>query len=249
MIVAGRRLEIATFGDGGRRAPIVLLHEGLGSVSQWRDFPLGLAEATGRRVVAYSRYGHGRSDVLRDPRAVEYMHHEGEIVLPALLAELAIDRAILFGHSDGASIALIFAARFPHACEALILEAPHVFVEPLTVESIARIRDVALQTDLLTKLERHHNDARRTFWGWNDIWLDPAFRSWDITARLAAISAPILTLQGNDDEYGTAAQITAIAEYVARVETLFIDNCGHAPHRDAVDAVLAATARFLAHRP
>jgi pimeloyl-ACP methyl ester carboxylesterase len=249
VIVAGHELEIQTFGEETNRAPIVMLHEGVGSVAMWRDFPARLADRTARRVVAYSRYGYGRSAVLRERRTVEYMHREGEVVLPELLDALGIARAVPFGHSDGGSIALLFAARFPAACEALILEAPHVFVEPLTLASIAKARERALGGDLLARLARYHDDPARTFWGWNDIWLDPAFRSWDITAVLARISAPILAIQGEDDEYGTAAQLDAIAARVPQFDALVLDACGHSPHRSDPEAVLTAAARFLARLP
>lgn len=212
----------------------------------WRDFPERLAERTGRRVVTYSRYGHGASDVLREARAIDYMHHEGEVVLPALLEALALRRPILFGHSDGASIALIYAGAYPERVTALVLEAPHVFVEELALASIARAKAAFQTTDLAARLGRYHADAERTFRGWNDVWLDRRFRAWDITPYVERVRAPTLVIQGSDDEYGTEAQLAAIAARVPVCETLVIERCGHSPHRTAATAVLERTAAFLA---
>ena len=196
-------------------------------------------------MIAYSRHGHGRSEPLAGARAVEYMHREGDRVLPALLAELGLSRPILLGHSDGASIALIFAGTHPGAVAGLILEAPHVFVEDLTVESIAKAKVAFETTDLVTKLGRYHDDAAGTFRGWNDIWLDPRFRSWNIESYLERIDVPVLLVQGSGDEYGTAAQLEAIASRTdARIAML--DHCGHSPHRDQADATLDAIAGFVA---
>jgi pimeloyl-ACP methyl ester carboxylesterase len=247
--IAGRRLEIARIATGSQQAPIVLLHEGLGSLAAWRDFPEQLAEETGRDVVVYSRYGHGRSERLHESRAVSYMHDEARVVLRALLADLGVAKPVLFGHSDGASIALIYAATFPGEVEALVLEAPHVFVEPLTIESIAGIKVQATSSDLLTKLGRYHDDAAATFAGWNDIWLHPDFRAWDITDGLAAIREPVLMIQGRDDEYGSVEQLTAIRARVRRSETLLVDACGHNPHRAQPALVLRETRAFLAGFP
>ena len=246
LVVDGRRLEILQIPACRADAPtIVFLHEGLGSISQWRDFPALLAERTGCGAVIYSRYGHGYSDPLDGPRDVDYMHREGEVVLPALLAQLGISRPILFGHSDGGSIALIFAGAYPDAACGLILEAPHVFVEDLSVASIAQAKTAFAATDLAAKLGRHHADAAATFRGWNDIWLDPRFRAWNIESSLVAIRVPLLVIQGDDDEYGTAAQVHTIANAVANTQTLFLSQCGHAPHRDRRDAVLDACASFV----
>jgi pimeloyl-ACP methyl ester carboxylesterase len=231
------------------RKPIVLLHEGLGSIELWRDFPEQLAAVTGRAVVAYSRYGHGQSDVLEEARTVDYMHDEARVVLPELLRALGIDAPVLLGHSDGASIALIYAASVPDGATALVLEAPHVFVEPLTIRSIKQARDAAANGDLVAKLGRYHADPAATFRGWNDIWLQPDFLRWDITALLPAITAPILVLQGRDDEYGTAAQLTAITSAIPHATTLQLDECGHSPHRSQTTAVLERTHAFLQARP
>lgn len=251
LMVAGRRLETRTIAARDADLPtIVMLHEGLGSLALWRDLPERLAEATGCAVVTYSRYGYGRSETLNEARDPSYMHDEGERVLPALLAELRIERPVLFGHSDGASIALLYAAAHPGGARALILEAPHVFVEECSVTSIAAAREAFVTTGLRAKLARWHDDVDRTFYGWNDIWLDPRFRDWNIEPALDAIRCPVLLIQGDADEYGTAAQLDAIARRVPGVETLLVPGAGHSPHRDAPDAVLARIAAFLAsHAP
>jgi pimeloyl-ACP methyl ester carboxylesterase len=243
--VDGKRLETVRWDGDPARPPIVMLHEGLGSVSLWRDFPLRVHERTCCTVVAYSRYGYGRSDVLREPREPDYMHQEAEVVLPALLGELRLERPVLFGHSDGASIALIFAGAQPHAARALVLEAPHVFVEELTVQSIAAAKTAYATTDLPAKLARHHADPDASFRGWNDIWLDPRFRDWNIEAYAARVRCPVLLIQGDADEFGTTAQLDAIAARVPGTETLLVPGAAHSPHRDAPQLVLDRTAAFV----
>lgn len=252
VVVDGRHLEVRVFEPPAaldraapRDPPIVLLHEGLGSIALWKSFPDRLAEWTGRRVVAYSRYGHGRSDPLEERRDPDYMHHEGEIVLPELLARLELERPILFGHSDGASIALMYAGTRPDAVSALVLEAPHVFVEEHTIASIEAAAAAYRETDLPRRLERYHNDVDRTFWGWNDIWLDPRFRAWNIEPYLAAVRCPVLLVQGDEDEYGTAAQLEAISAQIPATQIVTFARCAHAPHRDRQQDTLEATARFL----
>ncbi len=244
--IAGRRLEVVTIPGSPALAPIVMLHEGLGSVSAWREFPAELAARTARTVVAYSRYGYGSSDVLAGAHGVDYMHREGEVVLPALIAALGLAAPVLFGHSDGASIALICGGKHPDLVHALVLEAPHVFVEPVTVASIARVKATVDDSGLIEKLGRHHADPAKTFWGWNDIWLHPPFLDWDITAYLPAITAPVLLIQGRDDEYGTLAQLDAIARAVPQAQSLVLETSGHSPHRTQKAAVLERTATFLA---
>ena len=245
-VVDGRALEIVRWAvSNATRPAIVLLHEGLGSVALWKDVPQRIAERTGHEVIVYSRYGHGRSQGLEAPRDVDYMHREGERVLPELLAELGLSRPILLGHSDGASIALIYAGAYPGSATALVLEAPHVFVEDLTVASIAAAKTTFETSDLEAKLARYHDDAGRTFRGWNDIWLDPRFRSWNIEAYLERIDVPILLVQGTDDEYGTSAQLEAIAARTGARITL-LERCGHSPHRDRASATLDAIATFVA---
>jgi pimeloyl-ACP methyl ester carboxylesterase len=245
--VDGHRLETLWIPAAApERPPIVMLHEGLGSVAHWRDFPARLAARTRCGVLVYSRYGYGNSDRLAEQRTVDYMHLEAEVALPALLAQLGIWRPVLLGHSDGASIALIFAGKFPDAARALILEAPHVFVEDVSIDSIAKARTVYQTTDLPSKLGRYHAHPDETFWGWNDIWLDPRFRSWDIEEYLAAIHCPVLLIQGEDDEYGTTRQLDAIRARIPQAEVLLLANCKHAPHRDQPDATLDRMANFIA---
>jgi pimeloyl-ACP methyl ester carboxylesterase len=246
VVVDGKRLATLRI-DAARpeRPTIVMLHEGLGSVEMWKDFPERLAARTGCSVAAYSRYGHGSSDRLTEKRAVEYMHHEGEVVLPELLEKLGISHPILLGHSDGGSIALIFAGTYLEIPEALILEAPHVFVEDLSVASIAQAKDAFEATDLRGKLARYHAHVDETFWGWNDIWLDPRFRSWNIESYLPAIRCPILCIQGEQDEYGTMAQVLAIQQRVPTSQILTLPNCRHSPHRDQPEATLNRMSEFV----
>jgi pimeloyl-ACP methyl ester carboxylesterase len=243
----GRRLEYSWFGDAGAQArTIVLLHEGLGSVAMWKDFPHLLAQQTGARVLAYSRTGYGTSSGLTGRREPDYMHIEGEVVLPALLEALDIRRPILFGHSDGGSIALIYAGKHPGRARSLILEAPHVFVEPVTVSSIAAAKTTYETTDLARKLGRYHWDADAAFWGWNDIWLDSRFLAWNIESYLPAVDCPILMIQGRQDEYGTVAQLEAISRQAAgETAIVMLDNCGHSPHRDQTELTIAAVNRHL----
>lgn len=244
--VAGRELEVQRFpAHQLNRATLVFLHEGLGSVAMWRDFPVRVAAATGCETVVYSRYGYGQSDALTAARSVRYMHDEALVVLPELLEKLRIARPVLIGHSDGASIALIHAGDGRWEVAGMVVMAPHVFVEDVSVESIAKAKAAYASTDLLHKLARYHKDAGGAFRGWNDIWLDPDFRSWRITEYLPRIRCPILAIQGYDDEYGTMAQIEAIAAQCCNVELLELADCRHSPHRDQPDATLAAIVRFL----
>jgi pimeloyl-ACP methyl ester carboxylesterase len=248
--VQGRKLEIKNIPGTRTGAPasptIVMLHEGLGSISLWRDFPEQVAAATGASVLAYSRHGYGRSDVLDAPRLVEYMHREALDVLPELLAKCSISRPVLVGHSDGASIALLHAGA--HAdVRGVVAMAPHVFVEDVSVKSIAGAKTAFETTDLPQKLARHHADSAKTFYGWNDIWLHPDFRAWNIEECLPAIRCPVMVIQGIDDEYGTMAQLDAIAAQTAGpVELVKLGLCRHSPHRDQPEATLAAIARFVA---
>jgi pimeloyl-ACP methyl ester carboxylesterase len=252
VVAGGHRLETLTVPAGDPGAPtLVLLHEGLGSISMWRDFPQALAARTGCTVVAYSRQGHGNSAPLQGPRAVRYMHDEALVALPELLRGLGIERPVLVGHSDGASIAAIFAGAAGIAPglrpRGLVLMAPHVFVEDLTVTSIAAVKRAYETTDLPRRLARHHADADRTFYGWNDIWLHPEFRAWNIEDYLPGILCPVLLIQGEGDEYGTQAQLAAIRRAVTAspVEEVLLPACGHSPHRDQPAATLDAIAGFL----
>jgi pimeloyl-ACP methyl ester carboxylesterase len=229
------------------RPSIVLLHEGLGSVAMWRDFPERLGARSGCGVFAYSRAGHGRSAPAPLPRDPDYLEREATDILPDVLTTAAIDRPVLFGHSDGGSIALAFAAAFPETVRGLILEAPHVFVEDLSVASIAAARET--YPSFRERLARYHDDVDATFRGWNDIWLDPRFRSWSIVDRLDRITVPVLTIQGANDEYGTLAQLDAIETHVPGARRLVIAGSGHSPHRDAEDTVLDAAAAFIESLP
>jgi len=246
LVAAGRRLEyrwIAPTRPGA--SPLVFLHEGLGSAALWRDFPERLAARTGAGALVYSRYGFGASDPLREPRAPDYLEREALDALPEVLTQRGIEDPVLVGHSDGATIALIHAAR-GHPVRGVVLEAPHVFVEDVTIASIAAAREAYATTDLRPRLARYHDDVEGAFRGWNDIWLDPRFRDWSIEPYLAAITCPTLVIQGADDEYGTPAQLDAIAAQLGgAVETLLLPDCKHSPHRDQPEATLAAMARFV----
>ncbi|HEY7189532.1 MAG TPA: alpha/beta hydrolase [Vicinamibacterales bacterium] len=225
----------------------MFLHEGLGSITRWRDFPAALCARMGWGGLVYNRRGYGGSDPLRPPLPVQFMHHEALDVLPRVLEAFGIARPVLFGHSDGASIALIYAGSYPGSPAALILEAPHVCVEPVTVASIAAIRDSYRSTDLRARLERHHGtNVDVLFDSWAELWLSDEFRRWNIEEYLRAITAPTLVIQGNDDEYGTTRQVEAVAAGASgRVETHLLDGCRHSPHVDQREAVEEAAVRFL----
>lgn len=247
--VGGYRIEYVRLASAHPRAgapAIVFLHEGLGSLSMWRDFPQRVADATGCEAIVYSRLGYGRSDPITAKRNVRYMHDEALHALPALLDALEVDAPILFGHSDGASIALIHAGGTRRDVTALILLAPHVMVEDLSVASIAQAKVAYETTDLRGRLAKHHANADSAFRGWNDIWLDPAFRAWNIEEYLPGIRCPILAIQGEDDEYGTMAQVERIARQARDVELLKLPDCRHSPHKDQPEAVLAAVGDFVA---
>jgi pimeloyl-ACP methyl ester carboxylesterase len=245
--VDGRTIELAWWGtDRKARAPVALLHEGLGSVAMWRDFPEALAARTARRVMAYSRFGHGSSDPPAQPHTTAFMHEEARL-LPSILDAAGIDRALLFGHSDGGSIALVAAAQHPGRVVALVLEAPHVFVEEISVASIERTTTAYRAGDLRRRLARYHADVDAAFQGWSGVWLDPAFLAWNLEAYLPCITCPVLLIQGEQDEYGTLRQIDAIARQVqGPVERLVLPDCGHSPHRDQPNPVLASVSAFAA---
>ncbi len=245
--VRGHRLEVERIDAAGADAPtLVFLHEGLGSVALWRNFPAKLAERTSAGALVYSRRSYGRSDRLDAPRKVDYMHDEALVVLPELLRECGIADPILIGHSDGASIALIHAGSGRWPVRALILEAPHVFVEDVTVASIEQAKATYRTTDLEKRLARHHEDPDHAFWGWNDIWLDPAFRSWTIEEYLPGVRCPVLAIQGADDEYGTLGQLDAVERGVGgSFERLVLADCKHSPHRDQDAQTLEAMAAFV----
>ncbi|HET6176102.1 MAG TPA: alpha/beta hydrolase [Candidatus Sulfotelmatobacter sp.] len=245
LTVQGHRLEVLRIPGDPHAPELVFLHEGLGSISLWRDFPRQVAGATGCPVSVYSRYGAGNSDVLAEPRPVSYMHDEALQSLPDLLQQLHIENQVLIGHSDGASIAIIHSG-VHKSVRGLVLLAPHVFVEDLSIASIAKAKANFDTTDLPARLARHHRDAARTFWGWNNIWLHPDFRTWNIEEYLPRITCPILAIQGVDDEYGTMAQVQAIARQSGGpVEVLPLAGCRHSPHRDQPRATLAAIQTFV----
>ncbi len=233
------------------RPLVVFLHEGLGSLSMWKDYPERLCAAARARGLVYSRPGYGRSTPRRpDERwRPDFMHRQAFEVLPALLDSLRIDEPPwLFGHSDGGSIALLYASRF--ATAGLVAVAPHILVEEFGLASIRKARVAYAETDLKAKLARHHDDPDSAFRGWNDIWLDPAFASWSIEDELASIRCPLLAAQGEDDEYGTLEQVRGIARRVEQTRLLVLPQCGHSPHRDQPEALTHAAARFIdEHHP
>lgn len=281
--VGDKQLEYAWFGPGPAEAPtLVFLHEGLGCVAMWRDFPKRVVDATGCGALVYSRAGYGNSDAADLPRPVRFMHDEGMITLPQVLNTMNIREAILVGHSDGGSIAIIHAggASTQKECNygdtentermkgtkdaessmkeqgsvssralirGLILLAPHVFVEELGTSSIAAIADEYRGGQLKRRLERYHgSNVDRAFWGWNRVWLDPAFRSWNIEEYLAEIRVPVLVIQGEDDRYGTLRQVQTVKNTCAGpVRTLMLEDCGHSPHLDQPERTLEATMKFL----
>jgi pimeloyl-ACP methyl ester carboxylesterase len=245
--VAGRSISYERIDGDAAKAVLVFLHEGLGSIRQWRDFPQQLAQATGHPALVYDRYGYGQSDVLAEPRRqAGFMHEEALEALPKLLGALEIGNPILVGHSDGASIALIHAgAGFP--VRKVVAMAPHVFIEPVCLTSISKAASAFESTDLPTRLGKYHRDARRTFYGWADVWLDPGFKGWDIRDDyLPKIASPVLAIQGRDDEYGTMAQLDEIGRRVkGPCELVKLENCGHAPFKDQPEAVLRAIKAFI----
>jgi pimeloyl-ACP methyl ester carboxylesterase len=245
--VAGRRLEFARIDQATRDpATIVLLHDGLGSISAWKDFPEALHSATGHEVLVYSRYGYGGSQALSGPRSVQYMHEEALIALPALLDQLGVANPILIGHSDGASIAIIHAGGTDRPVAGLILLAPHVFVEDVCIASIAAAERSYATTGPRMRLARHHADPDSAFRGWSDIWLSPEFSTWNIEQYLPGIDCTVFAIQGEDDEYGTMQQVERIARAASSVEVLQLENCGHSPHRDQPARVLQAIGQFVA---
>ena len=241
-------LDLPATDAGEGLAPLVLLHEGLGSIALWRSFPHDLHAATGRRTVVFSRHGHGGSAPAELPRPVTYMHHEAQVVLPQLLATLGIgDGAVLVGHSDGASIALLHAGSGAGRPAALVLLAPHVVVEDVSIAGIEEAEVAWRTTPLPERLGRHHADAEATFRGWNDVWLSPAFRDWDVREQLSGVACPSLLVQGHDDQYGTMRQLDLVQAGVAGPTTrVELDDCGHSPHLDRPDAAREAVVSFLA---
>jgi pimeloyl-ACP methyl ester carboxylesterase len=248
LTAAGHRLEYELFNRHHTTAPwLVFLHEGLGSVAMWKDFPSRLCDAAGCRGFVYSRYGYGKSDPLAESRRVDFMYDEAQHALPQLLDQLHIDHPVLLGHSDGGTIALLHAGLTTRPTAALVVLAPHVLVEDVSIASIAAAKVTWDETDMRERLRRYHDDPDSAFRGWNDIWLHPDFRGWNIEDSLPGIRCPVLAIQGVDDEYGTMEQIDRIALRAvnARVELLKLADCGHSPHRDQPDAVIASVRAFL----
>ena len=244
---AGHALEYEWLDAAEKGKPtLVFLHEGLGSIGQWRDFPLQVVKATGCRALLYSRYGYGQSDVLQEAKAgVRFMHREALEALPGLLATLGVERPVLVGHSDGASIALIHAGA-GHPVRALALMAPHVFVEPICVASIRKANDGFATSGLAQGLAKYHRDPAKTFHLWADAWLDPQFLQWNIEEVLPRIACPVLAIQGEDDQYGTMEQLERLRRGVrGPCELVKLAACGHAPFRDQPGATLAALTRFI----
>jgi pimeloyl-ACP methyl ester carboxylesterase len=227
------------------RPTLVFLHEGLGSVAMWKDFPGRVAHATGCNALVYSRYGYGNSTPLAEPRSVRYMHDEALVALPGLLDALGIERPILVGHSDGGSIALIHAGARIRPVGAIVTLAAHVLVEDLSVESIAAAKTAYETTEMRSKLARYHADVDSVFWGWNRIWLAPEFRAWNIEEYLPRIACPVLAMQGEDDEYGTMEQMRRIGAQVPDVELHDLQDCRHSAHKDQPEAVIDAIVRFV----
>lgn len=243
--VNGVRLELCR--HQGREPPILMLHEGLGSISLWRDFPARLAEASGHEVIVWSRQGFGRSQPRSEAPQRGYLVREGEAVR-RLLDTIGIERAHLYGHSDGASIALIVAALYPERVESVILEAPHVAIEPMTVTAIAAAVETFRTSDLEARLARHHDDPALVFWNWSQTWLSPDFRDWSIEDLLPRVRAPALLIQGTDDIYFSMGQLDRIAAVLPSTERLELSNCGHSPHREHPEVVLTASANFIKTR-
>ena len=230
------------------RPPLVFLHEGLGSVAMWRDFPARVAAATGCRTIVYSRYGFGRSSPRVAPCTPRFMHEEALEILPSLRASLGIGSPVLIGHSTGASMALIHAGAEGSDVAGLVVMAPLVFVEEFNLGSIRAAKEIYRTTDMRQKLAHYHDDADGVFQAWNDIWLDPAFRSWSIADDLRDIRCPILAILGDDDEYSTPAQIEAIrrnAVNAGGLDFLKLADCRHSPHRDQPSTVIDAIGRFV----
>jgi len=248
---AGRpvRIEHAFIAPARTGAPLVVfLHEGLGSLAMWRDFPQALCAAAGARGLVYSRPGYGRSTPRERDEAwgLDFLHRQAHEVLPALLDALGVREPVwLFGHSDGGSIALLYAAKFSERVAGAIVVAPHILVEDLSVASIAQARNAYLETDLRARLAKYHDDPDSAFWGWNDIWLHPPFRAWSIEREIESIACPLLAVQGIDDEYGTLEQIRGIARRLPKTRLLELPNCGHSPHRDQPERLMAAAAAFM----
>jgi pimeloyl-ACP methyl ester carboxylesterase len=248
--IAGHRLEVVSQAPTLPDRPwIVFLHEGLGSAGQWRNLPARVAARTGCGTLTYSRWGYGGSDTRPRPWPATFLDEEATAILPGLLAKFGISEPVLFGHSDGGSIALIYAAAFPDAARGVIAEAAHVMVEEIQLTGIVRTRQRFLDGDLRARLRKQHGGhVDDTVLGWTDTWLRPDLRAWDIRPRLPSIRCPVLVIQGREDDFGTLAHVEDIVSGVAgRAERLVLDDCGHVPHREKAREVLAAATRFIQH--
>lgn len=242
----GHRVEYQLIPGADTAAPtLVFLHEGLGSIAMWRDFPQRVAATSGCPALVYSRYGYGRSEPLAAPRQPDYMHVEALRALPQLLDTLGIETPVLIGHSDGASIALVHAGGAGRATSGVVAMAPHVMVEDVAIAGIRSTVQAYATTDLRQRLARYHDDVDSAFRGWSDIWLAPAFRDWNIEEYLPRVTVPVLAIQGYGDEYGTMEQIDRITRGAPAAAALKLDDCGHAPQRDQAEAVIAAIADFV----
>lgn len=244
------RIEYQWVGVSNAAAPtLVFLHEGLGSVALWKEFPDTLCQRLQMRGLVYSRPGYGSST----PRNAneywgkDFMHQQAWGVLPTLLATLNVQSPWLLGHSDGGSIALLYASRFTEQCAGAIVVAPHIMVEDISIRSISEARQAYHQRGLREKLARYHEDVDSAFLGWNDAWLSPVFRDWSIESELSSIRCPLLAIQGEQDEYGTLRQITDIKKHLPHTQLLALANCGHSPHRDQPEALMKAITEFIAH--
>lgn len=235
--------------DNSQGELLVFLHEGLGSVAMWKNWPAQVCAATGCRGLVFSRYGYGQSTprAAGEQRTPDYMHLEAREALPALFRALSLEheRPVIFGHSDGGSIALLYAAMYPQHVKAIAVAAPHIFVEDITLAGIRAARAVYSSTDFPQKLGRYHRDPDSVFWSWNDTWLAPEFRNWNIESYVSQIRCPILAIQGEGDEYGTLEQIYGIRRLAAQTELCVLPACGHSPQRDQPEAVIAALASFI----
>jgi pimeloyl-ACP methyl ester carboxylesterase len=249
LTVLGRQIEYSWYGPDSCDSPtLVFLHDGLGCLSLWRDFPARVAEANRCCAFVYSRFGYGNSDPIELPRPVHFMHDEALNVLPAILEAAKIERPILIGHSDGGSIALIYSgSKFGANVNSVILEAPHVFVEDITIKSIYDAGQEYLHGNLKPRLERHHGkNVDIAFWGWNQVWLNPEFRSWNIEEYLPHIRKPVLAIQGEDDNFGTSLQIDSISKKCSGdVQTAFLPRCAHTPHREQPELTFELIVNFI----
>jgi pimeloyl-ACP methyl ester carboxylesterase len=244
--IDGRKIEYSWFGNGNAHT-LVFLHDGIGCLSLWRDFPARVAEATDSRAFVFSRFGYGLSDPVKLPRPVHFMHDEALQILPKIITAMEIENPILIGHSDGGSISLIYAAtHYGKNVRALILEAPHVFVEELTAQSIFEAGEDYRKGTLRERLERHHGkNVDVAFWGWNQVWLNPAFRTWNIEEYLPNVKCPVLVIQGAQDNFGTIKQVETISKKCNSVQTLILQDCKHTPHKEQPDATFTAVVNFI----